>query len=143
MFNQGISREGDFLDVGTEMGIVEKRGAFFAYNETRLGQGRENAKNFLQENPALALEIENAIRQRAELPLKGAPSTVSAVTAVPSEPPAPRKGKRGAAPERVVSAPPVEEPAPLPANGAPLEVPVAAGQYAQASLVASDEDMEL
>ena len=53
MFDRGISKEGSILDVGVESGVIEKRGAFFSYGEMRLGQGRENAKSFLRENPRL------------------------------------------------------------------------------------------
>ncbi len=67
MYNEGISREGDLLDVGTEMGIIEKRGSYYSYGEMRLGQGRENAKRFLRENPSLADEISNCIRVEAGL----------------------------------------------------------------------------
>ncbi len=73
MHNAGISREGDILDLGVEMGIIDKRGAYYAWGETRLGQGRENAKQFLRDNPDLSLEIENRIREAAGLPLKAAP----------------------------------------------------------------------
>ncbi len=62
MFAQGISKVGDILDIGTEMGIIEKRGAFFRYNDGLIGQGREAAKEFLRANPAVANEIETAIR---------------------------------------------------------------------------------
>jgi recombination protein RecA len=58
----GISREGDILDLAVDMGIVKKMGAFFSYGEQRLGQGRENAKDFLHENPDLTREIETKIR---------------------------------------------------------------------------------
>ncbi len=71
MYNEGISKVGDVLDLGTELEIVAKRGAFFSYGEIRLGQGRENAKEFLRLNPELSNEIELAVRQRAlggELP---------------------------------------------------------------------------
>jgi recombination protein RecA len=67
MYNEGISRVGDVLDIAVETGIVEKRGSFYSYGETRLGQGRENVKGFLRENPDLALEIENQVRQMAGL----------------------------------------------------------------------------
>jgi recombination protein RecA len=60
--DKGISREGDLLDLAVDMGIVKKMGAFFSYGELRLGQGRENAKEFLRENPDLAREIELKIR---------------------------------------------------------------------------------
>ena len=65
MFNEGISKVGDILDIGTDLEIVTKRGAFFAYNDTRLGQGRENAKEFLRQNPEIAGAIEKEIRQHA------------------------------------------------------------------------------
>jgi recombination protein RecA len=70
MFNEGISITGDVLDVGTEMDIVDKRGAYYSYDDTRLGQGRENAKEFLRENPVILAEIDNAIREEAGLPQK-------------------------------------------------------------------------
>lgn len=62
MFNEGISKVGDILDIGAEIGVLEKRGAFYRYGEQLLGQGREAAKNFLKENAALAATIEEAIR---------------------------------------------------------------------------------
>ncbi len=58
MYNQGISHEGLLVDLGDELGFVDKAGAWYSYGETRLGQGRENAKTFLQENPEIAKEIE-------------------------------------------------------------------------------------
>jgi recombination protein RecA len=69
MYNGGISREGNVLDVGVNEEIVDKSGAWFSYEGTRLGQGRENSKNSLRENPELLLEIENKIREKHELPL--------------------------------------------------------------------------
>lgn len=76
MYNQGISKSGDILDLATQLEIVTKRGAFFSYGDIRLGQGRENAKEFLQQNPELTKEIDQAVRQRAlggdiPLPLSG------------------------------------------------------------------------
>jgi recombination protein RecA len=65
MFDHGISREGNILDIGIEMGIIGKAGAFFSYGDTRLGQGRESAKGYLKENPDLAKEIEEKIRASA------------------------------------------------------------------------------
>jgi len=67
MYNEGISREGDLLDVGTELGIINKRGAYYSYNDLRLGQGRESAKSFLKENPEISREIEARVRQEALL----------------------------------------------------------------------------
>jgi recombination protein RecA len=68
MYDEGISKVGDVLDLGVELGIIEKRGSFYSYGEERLSQGRENAKLALKENPALCLEIESAIRREARLP---------------------------------------------------------------------------
>ena len=68
MFGRGISRAGSILDIGTEMGIITKSGAYFSYNELRLGQGRENARIFLEENPTLMAEIEQKIRGGGALP---------------------------------------------------------------------------
>jgi recombination protein RecA len=67
MYDQGISKEGDVLDLGVELDLIEKRGSFYSYNGERLAQGRENAKQVLRENPAQCLEIENAIRRASGL----------------------------------------------------------------------------
>ncbi len=69
MFGEGISREGNILDVGTNYDIIQKSGAWYSYGDIRLGQGRENAKDFLKENPDLADEIERKIREHAGLPV--------------------------------------------------------------------------
>lgn len=69
MYNEGISRNGNIVDVGVKENIVQKSGAWFSYGDIRLGQGRENAKNYLKENPEVALEIENKIRSKYNLPL--------------------------------------------------------------------------
>jgi len=61
-FDRGISWEGGLIDLGVQMGIVKKLGAFFSYGETRIGQGRENARDFLRQHPEMAAEIETAIR---------------------------------------------------------------------------------
>jgi len=61
LFGEGISREGEILDIGTQCGIIEKSGTWLTYKEERLGQGRENARNFLKSNPELAKEIETKI----------------------------------------------------------------------------------
>ncbi len=66
MFNEGISKVGDILDIGVNMEIITKRGAFFTYGDVKLGQGRENGKDFLREHPELATEIEAAIRGNVE-----------------------------------------------------------------------------
>jgi recombination protein RecA len=65
MFDHGISREGDLIDLGVELGLIKKSGAFFSWGDTRLGQGRENAKNFLIQKPEIAKEIEQKVRASA------------------------------------------------------------------------------
>ncbi len=65
MFDHGISKEGDLLDLGVELGLTSKSGAFFSYGDIRLGQGRENAKQYLREHSELAREIEQRIRASA------------------------------------------------------------------------------
>tara|TARA_Y100001970_G_C14117811_1_gene794599 strand:+ start:244 stop:1317 length:1074 start_codon:yes stop_codon:yes gene_type:complete len=67
MYGEGISKTGELLDLGVNANIVEKAGAWFSYNGERIGQGRENAKKFLRENPAVAATIENAVRENAGL----------------------------------------------------------------------------
>jgi recombination protein RecA len=62
MYNEGISKAGDILDLATTLEVIEKRGSFYSYKDTRLGQGREASKNFLNENPEIMEEIENTIR---------------------------------------------------------------------------------
>ena len=69
MYNEGISRTGNIVDVGVKEGIVQKSGAWFSYGDIRLGQGRENAKVYLKDNPEVALDIENQIREKHDLPL--------------------------------------------------------------------------
>jgi len=72
MYGKGISKVGEILDLAAEVDIVNKSGAWYSYKETRIGQGRENAKIFLQEHPQMCLEIENAVRLHYDLPgLKG------------------------------------------------------------------------
>ncbi len=67
MYGEGVSKTGELVDLGVKAGLVEKSGSWFSYNSQRLGQGRDNAKLFLKENPDLANEIELAIRQNAGL----------------------------------------------------------------------------
>ncbi|NNJ77338.1 MAG: recombinase RecA, partial [Anderseniella sp.] len=67
MYGEGISKVGELLDLGVTGGIVEKSGSWFSYNGERVGQGRENAKNFLRDNPDIATAIEAAIRENAGL----------------------------------------------------------------------------
>jgi recombination protein RecA len=65
MFSHGISKEGDLIELGTRLGLVNKSGAFFSYGDVRLGQGRENAKSYLGQHPEVAVEIEQKIRASA------------------------------------------------------------------------------
>lgn len=67
MYGQGVSKMGELVDLGVKAGIVEKSGSWFSYNSERLGQGRENAKSFLRDNPNLAEEIELSLRKNAGL----------------------------------------------------------------------------
>jgi recombination protein RecA len=66
MYGQGISKVGEILDLGVKAGLVEKSGAWFSYDSVRIGQGRENAKIFLTENPDMAERIERSIRGKTE-----------------------------------------------------------------------------
>lgn len=84
LHNEGISREGDMLDTGVEYGIIEKRGAFYSYNGQRLGQGRENSRNFLRENPSVMEEIVKAIRIKAGI--EGANGAAALPKAMQDEP---------------------------------------------------------
>jgi len=71
MYNEGISKTGEILDLGASLDVITKRGAFYSYGDIRLGQGRENAKVFLKQNPELSNEIETAVREQvlgAEIP---------------------------------------------------------------------------
>jgi recombination protein RecA len=67
MYGEGISKRGELIDLGVKAGIVEKAGSWFSYGSSRIGQGRENAKTYLRDNPTVADEIENNIRQNAGL----------------------------------------------------------------------------
>ena len=69
MYNEGISRTGNIVDVGVKEGIIQKSGAWFSYGDIRLGQGRENAKLYLKDNEDVALDVENQIRAKHNLPL--------------------------------------------------------------------------
>ena len=71
MYNEGISKEGGLLDMAVELGLVKKTGAFFSYGETRLGQGRENAREFLKRTPEISQEIERLIRQQTLVGTRG------------------------------------------------------------------------
>ena len=64
MFGQGISREGDILDIAADLGIIQKSGAWFAYNNSKIGQGRENAKQYLRDNADVCAEVESQVRSQ-------------------------------------------------------------------------------
>ena len=66
MYGEGISKTGEILDLAANIGLVEKSGAWYSYNGDRIGQGRENAKNFLKDNPEIALKIEQEIRSHGK-----------------------------------------------------------------------------
>jgi recombination protein RecA len=72
LYGEGISREGEIIDMGVEARIVDKSGAWFAYNGEKIGQGKDNAREFLRENAELAQEIENKVRESLGIPLMGA-----------------------------------------------------------------------
>ncbi len=78
MYNEGISKTGDLIDIGTQLGLIVKRGAFFSFQDTRIGQGRENAKQHLKEHPEITEQLEAAVREKA---MAG-----SAVAEIPSSP---------------------------------------------------------
>ena len=71
MYGEGISKTVELLDLGVKAGIVEKSGAWFSYGDERMGQGRENSKTFLKENPHIAHEIEDKIRAAHGLDFDG------------------------------------------------------------------------
>jgi len=86
LYGQGISREGEIIDLGVVAKVIEKSGAWYAYNGEKIGQGKDNCREFLKENPALAIEIENKVRESLGVPL------------VPvAEAAAPKKGKAASA----------------------------------------------
>jgi recombination protein RecA len=67
MYGAGISKEGELVDLGSKIGVIEKSGSWYSYNDNRIGQGRENVKEFFKQNPAIAADVENAIRANAGL----------------------------------------------------------------------------
>jgi recombination protein RecA len=69
LYGEGISREGEIIDMGVEAKVLEKSGAWYAYNGEKIGQGKDNAREFLRENPDLAVEIENKVREAVGIPL--------------------------------------------------------------------------
>jgi recombination protein RecA len=69
LYGEGISREGEIVDMGAVAGVLEKSGSWYAYNGEKIGQGKDNAREFLRENPDIAYEIENKIRESMGVPL--------------------------------------------------------------------------
>ena len=64
MFGEGISKEGELIDYGVKLGLIEKSGAWYSYNGEKLGQGKENAKKYLKEHPEVAEELEELIKEK-------------------------------------------------------------------------------
>jgi len=85
MYGEGVSKMGELVDLGVKAGVVEKSGAWFSYNSTRIGQGRENAKTWLREHPDVAAEIEGAIRQNAGLISEAMVATPGDLDGTPTE----------------------------------------------------------
>ncbi|WP_027016971.1 recombinase RecA [Comamonas composti] len=88
MFGEGISREGEILDMGVNAKILDKSGAWYAYNGEKIGQGRDNSREFLRENPTLAIEIENKVRDSLGISLLPVAASEEAAKPAP-------KGKKG------------------------------------------------
>jgi SOS response regulatory protein OraA/RecX len=108
LFGEGISREGEIIDMGVTARILEKSGAWYAYNGEKIGQGRDNAREFLRENRELAREIENKVRESLEIPLL--PADVGRRSRI-------RPGRRHAAGSAVTQGPglaPAQRPRALP-----------------------------
>ena len=71
LYGEGISREGEVIDIGAELNIVDKSGSWYSYNGDRIGQGKDNAREYLRTNPDVALEIENKIRENKGVASRG------------------------------------------------------------------------
>ena len=71
LYGEGISRQGEIIDMGVTARVLEKSGAWYAYNGEKIGQGKDNAREFLRENPDVAREIENKVRESVGIPLLG------------------------------------------------------------------------
>jgi recombination protein RecA len=72
IYNEGISKEGELVDIGSESGVVDKTGAWYSFNKERIGQGKDNARQFLKDNPDIAAEIEKRIREKAVAAVRAA-----------------------------------------------------------------------
>ena len=100
LYGEGISREGEIVELGVEHKIVEKSGAWYAYKGEKIGQGKDKAREFLRNNPELAREIENKVRTAVG---------VTAMAAAPSAPSAPSAAASTASKSKAASAPPAAE----------------------------------
>jgi recombination protein RecA len=98
LFGEGISRHGEIIDMGVNAKIVEKSGAWYAYNGEKIGQGRDNSREFLRENPELAYEIENKVRESLGIPLL-AESMDAPVAKEAKEPKEPKASKAAKEPK--------------------------------------------
>ncbi|MBZ5702522.1 MAG: recombinase RecA [Acidobacteriia bacterium] len=96
LYGEGISREGDLLDLGVDKGLVEKSGTWLSYGSERMGQGRENARIFLKENPDIRGKLESALRKKMEIPTPGLVNGAAAPAATPAATPAPNDRAMGA-----------------------------------------------
>jgi recombination protein RecA len=92
LYGEGISREGEILEIGAALGVLEKSGAWYAFNGERLGQGKDNARDFLKENPAIAREIESRVRAKAGVASPAPAAAESNTDGKVAQLPARRKG---------------------------------------------------
>jgi recombination protein RecA len=85
IYNEGISKEGELIDIGSENGVVDKTGAWYSFNKERIGQGKDNARQFLKEHPEIAAEIEKRIREKAMAAVRAAAGNADAEEPVAEE----------------------------------------------------------
>ncbi len=102
MYNEGISRSGDLLDLAVEHDLIQKRGAFYSYGDTRLGQGRENAKAFLQDSPQIFWEIDGLLREKAGIARTLAPESEASKVVPMAKAPGKSGGAASKAPKIVI-----------------------------------------
>jgi recombination protein RecA len=86
LYGEGISREGEIVDLGVECNLVEKSGAWYSYNGEKIGQGKDNSREFLRQNPAIAMEIENKIRAHYGVTELAAPALKVVSTSASDDP---------------------------------------------------------
>ena len=117
MFGEGISKSGELVDLAVQLGIIQKSGAWFGYGETRLGQGRDNTKTYLEEHPELFADIEKQVRENADklyAGKKGAAKKAASIDDAPA--PAPAKAESASEEEKA--------PAPAPARAAKANIDI-------------------